>query len=1010
MGGCTSTNVLRPRTESSKGHYTKVESFSISQPVKLDIISLPAEFAPPMLGGIQNISEDLDFHLPGCVHVKGGDDDIAKLGKSKILEDEVTAMPNKSNLVEERPGKAKRNSVFERGFHRYADRLKSLTRVDLEANPSLDIQNYVPRIIHEAVALGRAGHDSSEHVIFKGEGAVSFLDASGFTALTETLSKKPFGAEILTKILNQFFEPLLDACATYGGDVVKFSGDAVTVLWSKHDLAHSCALACQCALAIQIDLEALDFSKEDLDGHALSLHGGIGCGDVVMLEVGGVLGRREFVLAGSPLVQIAVAEPLAGKGETVISPEVWEKLTGAEGKPCASPHEQLRVLERLRNKLEPPSSLTPLHSDISIIGRFIPAMILLKLEGGQTEYLNEMREVSVCFVQVRDIDPAAFSTSNVQSLVLGMQRVVYQYEGSVNKLLVDDKGLLLLCAWGLLPMAHPDDAERAVVAANELSQTMQFEGLLGAVGVASGMVWVGVIGAPHGRKEYTIIGDAVNVAARLMSVARPHGVLVDSETVWRAERSIKFQAMPPLKLKGKAGLTAVFEPVLTLEQRRQGPDDWIPLWPAKPASSILQHAQFRTLMQNAGLARGSYLHFGAELPKGSQSHGDEPNMLNVFHNGGVVMISGLEGAGVRYAGRLFAEVAAQHMGRPRCIIADVRTLQQQWILVESAILAAVENVTLAKNSLAINIVPSLSRLAGLIHDWSTGCNSPCIVHAGVCKCTSLFNTGKDDVALWTQLRNFGDYCLSRRHSARAALVLLISYSRVPRSLVVGREASVQCSDYFASQSCMHVELGPLSEDEIHGFVTLCLGGGQPGAVPRSLAKSIHVHTGGIPLFVAEAVNEVERLVLKNAEFSKPLPVILEHLPVADWHWTHMVGSAEAALDGLPASNILAMVVASVFKSTFGIIELASSWACSEQKRFEYGQCLRLFLICISLISKGMLKFAHSSDPASGRVVRFCFATPLQQAVANRRILMSQRKRILMGRLRASFLVAVASIA
>ncbi len=52
-----------------------------------------------------------------------------------------------------------------------------------------------------------------------------------------------------------------------------------------------------------------------------------------------------------------------------------------------------------------------------------------------------------------------------QMLMLEIQRTVYLEEGSINKLLVDDKGLLVLCAWGLPPMHHTDDAVRAVAAA-----------------------------------------------------------------------------------------------------------------------------------------------------------------------------------------------------------------------------------------------------------------------------------------------------------------------------------------------------------------------------------------------------------------------------------------------------------------------------------------------------------------------------------------------------------------
>ena len=54
---------------------------------------------------------------------------------------------------------------------------------------------------------------------------------SGFTALTERLAGKPNGAEKLCDALNDFFAGLLETVEEYGGDVVKFSGDALQIIW-----------------------------------------------------------------------------------------------------------------------------------------------------------------------------------------------------------------------------------------------------------------------------------------------------------------------------------------------------------------------------------------------------------------------------------------------------------------------------------------------------------------------------------------------------------------------------------------------------------------------------------------------------------------------------------------------------------------------------------------------------------------------------------------------------------
>ena len=68
------------------------------------------------------------------------------------------------------------------------------------------------------------------------DAAVVFCDASGFSALTEKLEQAPNGAEFIGKALNVFFEPLLEDVRQWGGDVIKFSGDALTIVWPVSDI------------------------------------------------------------------------------------------------------------------------------------------------------------------------------------------------------------------------------------------------------------------------------------------------------------------------------------------------------------------------------------------------------------------------------------------------------------------------------------------------------------------------------------------------------------------------------------------------------------------------------------------------------------------------------------------------------------------------------------------------------------------------------------------------------
>jgi hypothetical protein len=148
-----------------------------------------------------------------------------------------------------------------------------------------------------------------------------------------------------------------------------------------------------------------------------------------------------------------------------------------------------------------------------------------------------------------------------QVIMSTVQDCVYDHEGSVNKFVMDDKGALLLCAWGLPPMAHVDDPHRATASAMELAAALEHLGIQAHVGVTTGKVFAGVIGPPH-RCEYSLLGDTVNLSARLMCKAPFGGVLCDHGTYTSAVATgIEFEVLEPIKVKGKDNIVKIYKPL-----------------------------------------------------------------------------------------------------------------------------------------------------------------------------------------------------------------------------------------------------------------------------------------------------------------------------------------------------------------------------------------------------------------------------------------------------------------
>jgi class 3 adenylate cyclase/tetratricopeptide (TPR) repeat protein len=130
-----------------------------------------------------------------------------------------------------------------------------------------------------------------------------------------------------------------------------------------------------------------------------------------------------------------------------------------------------------------------------------------------------------------------------------MSEEVRRFGGTV----ININGDLVIAAFGA-PIAHEDDAERAVRAALAMRDCSLQDNTGRPIqihaGINTGEVMAGVIG-PQEHQDYTVMGDTTNVAARLMSAAPAGSVLVGEET-WRATRGvIRYLELPPVLAKGK---------------------------------------------------------------------------------------------------------------------------------------------------------------------------------------------------------------------------------------------------------------------------------------------------------------------------------------------------------------------------------------------------------------------------------------------------------------------------
>ena len=451
---------------------------------------------------------------------------------------------------------------------------------------SADIVRFVPNVTANRAARMTASmeHAEADEV----HGALFFADISGFSRLTEQLASRPDGAERIGQYLNQYLGRLVDQIEAHGGDVLKFAGDAVIALWPLPDagdrqgLAAATQAAAACALRAQQDLAGFEAGEV-----MLSMRICVGAGAMRLMHVGGVLNRWEIVPCGKPVTEIADLKPLTPVGAVVVSGDAWDLLAGRfSGKPAQRTVDNRQTVHdveaataelwtsvssgspemgpmRLRWSEDLPAAL-PLHRDPvsedaeELLRAWVPGVMLSSIANGLSEWLSELRRISVVFVQLPMATSEDADLNRLQELVAALQRCVYRFDGGIDKISVDEKGAVLIAAFGLPPLSHEDDPVRSLHAAMAIHKAMTDHGVPASIGVATGQVFCGTVGTTA-RCEYTVIGHTVNLAARLMEAGEGR-LLCDDATSRFAAPQMELLPVALLDIRGRSESVQVFTP------------------------------------------------------------------------------------------------------------------------------------------------------------------------------------------------------------------------------------------------------------------------------------------------------------------------------------------------------------------------------------------------------------------------------------------------------------------
>lgn len=203
--------------------------------------------------------------------------------------------------------------------------------------------------------------------------------------------------------------------------------------------------------------------------------------------------------------------------------------------------------------------------------RFIPSVVADSLLHNQDQLRGERREVAVLFADAvgfthLSVSLDAESIFNLINDLLGrLMECIQRYDGMVDKFTGDG----LMAVFGA-PIAHENDPELAVRAALDMQKAAaEFESIaraqLGAplqirIGIHSGLAVAGIIGTEQ-QSAYTVIGETVNLASRLQTMARAGSILTSERVYHQTQAFFHFQAAGTLPIKGLDQPIAVYEAV-----------------------------------------------------------------------------------------------------------------------------------------------------------------------------------------------------------------------------------------------------------------------------------------------------------------------------------------------------------------------------------------------------------------------------------------------------------------
>jgi len=433
-------------------------------------------------------------------------------------------------------------------------------------------------------------------------GTLMFTDLAGFTKLMEANANQgKSGAASLLKVINAYFTDMLEIISKSGGDLLEFTGDALLVLFPQDEKRNDTLLAVRAGLRMQRAMKRFAEIETPAGTLKLEMRVGLHTGRFITASIG-TPHRMENILLGKAVQQAKLAEGSGVNTRVCLSETAYQRVSNVDwlhiedGKPGYKlviddltddqlGEYELTTRRRMASSVLFDRSVSGLMSEITQtlqsiekLACFLPPPVLnLLVESAAARQIPpDFPTPTVMFVNFLGLPEAMDlalpgeegKVANCFSRTFAaINAAVEKHGGVLKKITYHLSGSDIVIYFGV-PTAHTNDSIRAARAALSIRDIIAnvkpptvgnvIPEITCQIGISSGPAFAAEIGDPRGRREFNVLGDTINTAARLMSRATSSQVLVTGAVYEAIREEFTCDSLGSVSLKGKADPTPIY--------------------------------------------------------------------------------------------------------------------------------------------------------------------------------------------------------------------------------------------------------------------------------------------------------------------------------------------------------------------------------------------------------------------------------------------------------------------